>query len=92
MSENFIWEDPKQIKINKEDGHAIFMPYDKAEDAISGEISKYKQSLNGKWKFYWQRGVENQPEDFYNLSFNDEQWDEIQVPSVWQTEIGRAHV
>ena len=86
MSEKFIWEDPKQIKINKEDGHAIFMPYDKAEDATSGEISKYKQSLNGKWKFYWQRGVQNQPEDFYNLSFNDEQWDEIQVPSVWQTE------
>lgn len=82
----FRWEDPSIFKINKEDGHAIMMPYDSENEALSGKESKYKQSLNGKWKFYWQRGLKNQPENFQLVSFDDSHWDEINVPSVWQTE------
>lgn len=84
--EKFRWEDPSVFKINKEDGHAIMMPYDSENEALSGNESKYKQSLNGKWKFYWQRGLKNQPENFQLVSFDDSHWDEINVPSVWQTE------
>ena len=84
--EKFRWEDPSIVKINKEDGHAIMMPYDSENEALSGNESKYKQSLNGKWKFYWQRGLKNQPENFQLVSFDDSHWDEINVPSVWQTE------
>lgn len=82
----FRWEDPSIFKINKEDGHAIMMPYDSENEALSGKESKYKQLLNGKWKFYWQRGLKNQPENFQLVSFDDSHWDEINVPSVWQTE------
>lgn len=84
--EKFRWEGPSIFKINKEDGHAIMMPYDSENEALSGKESKYKQSLNGKWKFYWQRGLKNQPENFQLVSFDDSHWDEINVPSVWQTE------
>lgn len=84
--EKFRWEDPSIFKINKEDGHAIMMPYDSENEALSGNESKYKQSLNSKWKFYWQRGLKNQPENFQLVSFDDSHWDEINVPSVWQTE------
>lgn len=84
--EKFRWEDPSIFKINKEDGHAIMMPYDSENEALSGKESKYKQLLNGKWKFYWQRGLKNQPENFQLVSFDDSHWDEINVPSVWQTE------
>ena len=84
--EKYIWEDPKIIKVNKEDGHVIAMPFDDAESALSGEESKYKLSLNGMWKFYWQRGLENQPSDFEKTDFNDRVWNEIKVPSVWQTQ------
>lgn len=62
--EKYIWEDPKIIKVNKEDGHVIAMPFDDTETVLSGEESKYKLSLNGMWKFYWQRGLQNQPADF----------------------------
>lgn len=81
-----LWEDPKVIKINKEDGHVIAMPFENVDSAISGEESKYKKSLNGEWKFYWQRGLENQPQNFEKPEFNDKEWDNITVPSVWQTE------
>ncbi|MGN0522527.1 MAG: glycoside hydrolase family 2 TIM barrel-domain containing protein [Eubacterium sp.] len=82
----FRWEDPSIFKINKEDGHAIMLPFDSEESALSGEESKYKQSLNGQWKFHWQRGLNNQPENFESVAFDDSSWDEIRVPSVWQTE------
>lgn len=84
--EKQLWENPEIFKINKEDGHVIAMPYDDAETAMSGEESRYKQSLNGMWKFYWQRGVNNQPADFEKPGFDDSDWDEIKVPSVWQTQ------
>lgn len=80
----YRWEDPTIFKINKEDGHAIMMPFDTEEEALSGEESKYKQSLNGDWKFYWQSGIENQPDGFENTDFDDSSWGEIKVPSVWQ--------
>ena len=84
--EKFNCENPEIFKINKEDGHAIMMPFDSEKDALSAKESNYKQSLNGKWKFYWQRGLKNQPENFQLTSFDDSHWDEINVPSVWQTQ------
>lgn len=84
--EKYNWENPEIFKINKEDGHAIMMPFDSEKDALSAKESNYKQSLNGKWKFYWQRGLKNQPENFQLTSFDDSHWDEINVPSVWQTQ------
>lgn len=84
--EKFNWENPEIFKINKEDGHAIMMPFDSEKDALSAKESNYKQSLNCKWKFYWQRGLKNQPENFQLTSFDDSHWDEINVPSVWQTQ------
>ncbi len=84
--DKYRWEDSSIFKINKEDGHALMLPFDSEESALSGEESKYKQSLNGMWKFFWQRGIKNQPEKFELKSFDDSAWDEIKVPSVWQTE------
>ncbi len=86
MKFKYIWEDPKQYKVNKEDGHAIAMPFDSRDDALSGENSKYKLSLDGKWKFFWQRGLDNQPDGFEKDGFDVSAWDEITVPSVWQME------
>ena len=80
----YYWEDPKIIKENKEDGHAIAIPYDDFETALGRGKSPYKQTLNGTWKFYWQTGIENLPSDFSNADFSDDSWDDIEVPSVWQ--------
>lgn len=86
MSYKYIWEDPKKVHINKEDGHTIFMPYDNAEQAISGDASPYKQSLNGQWDFYWQRGTDNQLDGFEHKDYAMNDWGKIEVPSVWQTQ------
>lgn len=84
--EKYRFEDPSVIQFNKEDGHAIAMPFDDLQSALSGKTSPYKQSLNGMWKFYWQMGVKNQMEGFEQPAFDDSTWREIRVPSVWQTQ------
>ncbi|MBQ7203066.1 MAG: DUF4981 domain-containing protein [Eubacterium sp.] len=86
MKFKYIWEDPKQYKVNKEDGHDLTLPFSDRESALSGEESPFKQSLNGMWKFYWQRGLADQPDGFEKDEFDVSEWDEINVPSVWQTE------
>lgn len=83
-SELHKWENPCIFKENKLDGHNLALPYD-ASDKISYGVSKYKMSLNGTWKFFWQMGVDNQPDGFEKENFNDFMWDDIPVPSVWQT-------
>ncbi len=83
MKAKYIWEDPQQVQIGKEDGHAIAMPFDDAQSALEGE-SKYKMSLNGEWKFLWLNDIEKDSEEFKADSFDDSGWDDITVPSVWQ--------
>ncbi len=83
MKNSYIWEDPTQFKVNKEKGHTIAMPYDSIESALEGE-SDYKLSLNGEWKFFFQQGVKEQLDGFEKSDFNDSEWDNLTVPSVWQ--------
>ncbi len=80
----FIWENPEIIKENKEDGHELALCYDKADSAAKREPSPFKISLNGKWKFCWQKGVPELPERYREADYDDSAWEEIQVPGVWQ--------
>lgn len=82
----YDWENPTVFKKNKEDGHVIAFSYDNEADALNRSDPKTKMTLNGLWKFHWQRGLENCPEDFYKESFDPSLWRDITVPSVWQME------
>ena len=82
---SYNWENSEIFKINKEDGHVIAMPYDNTSNAAEKKDSPYKMTLNGIWKFHWQMGVDNGlPEGFYEDTFSAENWDDIEVPSIWQ--------
>lgn len=82
----FDWENPAVIERRKEAGHVIAFAYDNKKDALEKAAPKTKLSLNGDWKFHWQRGLQNEPADFYLPQFNDSSWRTIPVPSVWQTQ------
>lgn len=85
MADNlYYWENPAIIKENKEDAHVIALPYDSFEAALKRGESPYQKMLNGKWRFYWQMGVEGLPEQFQAEDFDDRGWNEIEVPGVWQ--------
>jgi len=78
------WEDPYVFAENKEAGHNLALPYDSVSEAAASGESPYKMSLNGRWKFYWQQGTSSIRTDYQIPGFDDRDWDEIEVPSVWQ--------
>lgn len=82
----FDWENPSVVQRNKEDGHVIAFSYGDAQQAVDRVDPPAKMTLNGAWKFHWQRGLTDEPADFFHTDFDDASWRTIQVPSVWQTE------
>lgn len=78
------WEDPYKIAVNKEPGHNTALPVDSVAAAARREESPYKISLNGTWKFFWQKGLKTQPTAHQQADFDDSGWDETPVPSLWQ--------
>ncbi len=41
-------------------------------------------SLNGIWKFNWVKDPNKRPQNFYEINFNDSQWDNFRVPASWE--------
>lgn len=86
MKHTEYWENPAVIAENKEPGHELALPYDSEGACVRGEESPYRLSLNGKWKFYWQQGVDTPlPQGYQEKGFAGEgSFDEVEVPGVWQ--------
>lgn len=80
------WDDVTITQVNREEAHALSIPYD-SEEAVQDyrmEDSPYFLSLNGTWKFKWVADPSKKPVDFYNPTYDVSGWDDIEVPSVWQ--------
>ena len=81
----FDWENSRIFGINKEPAHATLIPFG-SKKLISryNKDSLYSQSLNGIWKFNWEKMPSDRPEDFYKVDFDSSNWKEIDIPSNWQ--------
>jgi beta-galactosidase len=80
------WENEKIIDRNKEKPHASFLLYADADQAMQGDVTKspYYQSLNGKWRFIYVDKISQRIKNFYDPSFNDKAWVDLEVPSNWE--------
>jgi len=80
------YENPSVVGVNRELPRAAFLPCPDRESALRCDFleSPWKISLNGKWKFKTVQNPSLVPEGFYEPSFDDGRWDEIEVPSCWQ--------
>lgn len=89
------WENQQVFAVNKEAGHAAFMPYATMKAML--DDATYNQpwlepkqaeylSLNGTWKFKFVGNPESRPgeADFYGVDADVSAWDEIPVPSCWE--------
>ncbi|MBD3197163.1 MAG: DUF4981 domain-containing protein [Candidatus Lokiarchaeota archaeon] len=83
--DNFDWENPEIIGINKLDAHNTLIPFEDFSSSLKNrEKSSYYHSLNGIWKFNWVRKPADRPINFFKDDFDDNSWDDIEVPSNWQ--------
>ncbi|MGL6105582.1 glycoside hydrolase family 2 TIM barrel-domain containing protein, partial [Romboutsia sp.] len=81
------WNNNPQItSLNMNKPHNDFVSYETKEQSIEGikENSSRYVSLNGKWKFNFCKNLKSIPENFHEIDYNNESWDEIDVPSNWQ--------
>jgi len=85
-------ENPRMVAENQEPAHVPLLPFADVSQALENvwDTSPYFQSLNGRWKFHWAENPMEAPEDFYDENFDVFSWDEIRVPSMWQTQ-GYGH-
>ncbi|TVR72630.1 MAG: DUF4981 domain-containing protein [Marinilabiliales bacterium] len=77
---------PSFVGEYQEPAHVPMVIFDNDEDALSGEwhSSPYYRTLDGKWKFRWDKSPFDAPAGFYLPVFDHSEWDEITVPGTWQ--------
>jgi beta-galactosidase len=79
------WENIRIFGINKEIPHNTLIPYLDIESALDNtKSSPYFKTLNGYWNFNWVKKPANRPINFYNEHFDDQDWEQICIPSNWQ--------
>ncbi|MBN2063942.1 MAG: hypothetical protein JW745_03990, partial [Sedimentisphaerales bacterium] len=83
------WRDQSVLHINTVAPHATLAVHSQskaAADFLPAARSDRMLLLNGNWKFNWSAGPDQRPLDFYQVNFDDNNWQTIPVPSCWQIE------
>ena len=87
--------DQHVLGVQKEDGHATFIPYASTEQMKADERYRHAWKtptkamtldLNGTWKFKWTAGTPQgpRPTEWQSPSLDDSGWDDIKVPMNWE--------
>ena len=80
------YEDLSVLHENTMPARAYYIPASKRMDHLMEhrEESDRMQLLNGTWKFQYFNSIYDVQEPFFEKDYDTENFDEIQVPSVWQ--------
>lgn len=80
------YEDLSVLHENTMPARAYFIPASRRMDNLveHREESDRMQLLNGTWKFQYFNSIYDVQEPFFEKDYDTENFDEIQVPSVWQ--------
>ena len=80
------WENEQVLHINTEPPRATFVPFATIGEALHGDFtsSPFYFSLNGAWKFHWVGNPNERPANFFETTFDDSAWTNIDVPSNWE--------
>ena len=80
------YENLSVLHENTMPARAYYIPASKRMDNLveHREESDRMQLLNGTWKFQYFNSIYDVQEPFFEKDYDTENFDEIQVPSVWQ--------
>lgn len=80
------YEDLSVLHENTMPARAYYIPASRRMDNLveHREESDRMQLLNGTWKFQYFNSIYDVQESFFEKDYDTENFDEIQVPSVWQ--------
>lgn len=75
--------DPTLLALGRRPMRTTREPYLNAKDAIAGNASSLRQSLNGKWRFQLIENPEAAPDNWLSADTSLAPWRDIKVPGVW---------
>lgn len=80
------WQDPTVNEVNRAPMHTHYFAYEgeKETAAADKESSANFLTLHGSWKFNWVADSDKRPSGFWNAGFDDNSWDNINVPAIWE--------
>ena len=80
------YENLSVLHENTMPARAYYIPASKRMDNLveHREESDRMQLLNGTWKFQYFNSIYDIQDSFFEKNYDTENFDEIQVPSVWQ--------
>ncbi|AWX43703.1 Beta-galactosidase [Flagellimonas maritima] len=80
------WQNPEVVNVNKLPARAtsISYPDEKLAIAADRDASPRKLSLDGAWKFHFAEAPSKAPQDFFQPTYPDNNWNELPIPSNWE--------
>ena len=81
------WRDPELNQINREPMHSSFKLFTSTDQAMGKYCdleNPYRLSLNGTWRFNWVENADQRPTGFFEVGFNDKDWNNLEVPGMWE--------
>ncbi len=79
------WLDPLVNQVNRLAMHTHFFGYESEQASrLSAEKSDNYLSINGAWKFHWQKDATELKSDFFTVGFDDSSWRTMPVPGCWE--------
>ncbi len=82
------YQNPKMLQKGRLPAHATLFPFDSEHAARLGNrrsSSRYL-GLGGAWRFHLADRPDLLPGDFWEIDYDDTDWDDLSVPSCWQME------
>ncbi len=84
------WENQALTQRNRLPARAWFIHYPDEASAIEGGGCSRHRPLDGAWEFRLEASPAEAPAGFFEIAFDDSEWDRIPVPSCWQMQ-GYGH-
>ena len=77
---------PELVSINRMPMRNSAFAFENKEMAkqLDREKSANFFSLNGSWKFNWVKNPNDRPQNFYEINYDDNKWDNFRIPASWE--------
>ncbi len=88
------WENPPLFEKNRLAPRSYFIPYADEASALTRDraASNRMMLLNGIWKFHLSPTVQEVPDNFFGLQYDDSAFGQMPVPAMWQLNgYGKPH-
>lgn len=82
------YQNPRMLQKGRLPAHATLFPFESVEEAVAGHrgASGRYMPLGGVWRFLLSDRPDELPGEFWEIDYDDTDWDDMAVPCCWEME------